>query len=101
MIELLNNQLTFRFRRSTESRRVASTSSAPCGSLDDNRNIPPQAWVVSVEHVDDFADKLPDTWRTHGGVFMPMYQSEALWINFSCDYPAPSRLPPARSMQFQ
>ena len=24
---------------------------------------------------------------THGGVFIPMYQSEALWINFSGDYP--------------
>ncbi|MEW7984669.1 MAG: hypothetical protein AB2805_01025 [Candidatus Thiodiazotropha sp.] len=37
--------------------------------------------------MDDFADNLPDTWRTHGGVFIPMYQSETLWINFSGDYP--------------
>ncbi len=37
--------------------------------------------------MDDFADKLPDTWQTHGGVFIPMYQSEALWISFSGGYP--------------
>jgi hypothetical protein len=43
--------------------------------------------LFPVEHVDDFANKLPDTWRTHGGVFIPVYQSEALWINFSDDYP--------------
>ncbi len=40
-----------------------------------------------MEHVDDFADKLPDSWRSHGGVFVPMYQSEALWIKFTGDYP--------------
>jgi len=25
---------------------------------------------------------VPETWREHGGVFIPMYQREALWINF-------------------
>lgn len=51
--------------------------------------IPPAPWLgrFPVEHVDDFADKLPDDWRSHGGVFVPMYQSEALWINFSGHYP--------------
>jgi len=30
---------------------------------------------------------LPEGWIKHGGVFIPMYQAEALWINFSGDYP--------------
>ncbi len=37
--------------------------------------------------VDDFADTLPAEWVKRGGVLMPMYQSEALWIRFSSDYP--------------
>lgn len=38
-------------------------------------------------HVDDYANKLPTTWQQHGGVLIPMYQSEALWIRFSGHYP--------------
>jgi len=37
--------------------------------------------------VDDFAKNLPALWEKHGGVFIPLYQSEALWINFDSHYP--------------
>ena len=37
--------------------------------------------------VDEFADTLPAEWLKRGGVIMPMYQSEALWIRFTSDYP--------------
>lgn len=37
--------------------------------------------------VDDFAETTPDSWVKRGGVLMPMYQSEALWIWFSSQYP--------------
>lgn len=89
MIELLNNQLTFRF---PEVHRKAACSIDFQRTLripDDNREypLPPGLGRFPVEHVDDYAHKLPDTWRTHGGVFIPMYQSEALWINFSGGYP--------------
>ena len=40
-----------------------------------------------VRHVDDYKDTVPVPWIERGGVLMPMYQSEALWINFSTDYP--------------
>ena len=33
-------------------------------------------------HVEDYADKLPSESVKRGGVLMPMYQSEALWIDF-------------------
>ena len=89
MIELMNNQLTFRFpevhQKAVSSIDFQRTLRIP----DDNREypLPPGLGRFPVAHVDDFANKLPDTWRTHGGVFIPMYQSEALWINFSGDYP--------------
>jgi len=40
-----------------------------------------------LRQVDDYKDTVPAPWIEHGGVLMPMYQSEALWINFRTDYP--------------
>jgi len=40
-----------------------------------------------LRHVDDYEDSVPAPWAEHGGVLMPMYQSEALWIRFRSGYP--------------
>jgi len=89
MIELLNNQLTFRFPEVHKKAVCSIDFQRTLRIPDDNREypLPPGLGRFPVEHVDDVADNLPDTWRTHGGVFIPMYQSEALWINFTGDYP--------------
>ncbi len=52
---------------------------------DDGRTypLPPGLGVFPVYHVADYKDKLPDDWVRHGGVFIPMYQREALWISFN------------------
>jgi hypothetical protein len=49
--------------------------------------LPPGLGRFPLRHVDDFARQVPSTWLTHGGVVLPMYQSEALWLNLSSDYP--------------
>jgi len=51
--------------------------------------LPPGMGKFPLHHVEDHQDRLPGAWARRGGVFMPMYQSEALWINFSShrDYP--------------
>lgn len=56
---------------------------------DDNKkyNLPPSLGSFPLEHTDDFADKLPEHWKKHGGVFLPMHQSEAMWMSFSSDWP--------------
>ncbi|MBC6445258.1 MAG: hypothetical protein GDA50_07530 [Alphaproteobacteria bacterium GM202ARS2] len=56
---------------------------------DDNQEypLPPGLGSFPINHVDDFTDNLPATWKEHGGVFIPMYQAEALWMNFSGHYP--------------
>ena len=41
----------------------------------------------SQRNVDDFATRLPELWKKHGGGMLPMYQSEALWVNFYGSYP--------------
>lgn len=38
-----------------------------------------------VRSVDDF--DVPAEWLKRGGVMMPMYQNEALWVRFSSEYP--------------
>ncbi len=89
MIELLNNQLTFRFPEVHQKAVCSIDFQRTLRIPDDNREypLPPGLGRFPVEHVDDFADKLPKAWQRHGGVFIPMYQSEALWINFSGLYP--------------
>lgn len=44
--------------------------------------LPPGLGKFPICKVSDYTDKVPESWRKHGGVFIPMYQREALWINF-------------------
>ena len=36
-----------------------------------------------MRRVEDYADRVPAEWREQGGVFLPMYQREAMWILLS------------------
>jgi len=51
---------------------------------DDGREypLPPSLGHFPVRRVADYADRVPEAWRAHGGVFLPMYQREAMWLNF-------------------
>jgi len=44
--------------------------------------LPPGLGSFPIRRVDDYADRVPDDWREHGGVFLPMYQREAMWLCF-------------------
>jgi len=48
--------------------------------------LPPGMGNFPLHHIEDYQGKLPEKWAQHGGVFMPMYQSEALWLNFDGGY---------------
>jgi hypothetical protein len=56
---------------------------------DDGRTYPLPAGLGSfpLRSVDDYLDTGPDEWRKRGGLAMPMYQSEALWIAFESRFP--------------
>ena len=56
---------------------------------DDDREYPLPAGLgrFPLRHVDDFAGRVPRAWIEHGGVMLPMYQSEALWLHFRGEYP--------------
>ena len=52
-----------------------------------NHALPPGLGRFPVRLVDDYPSEVPALWLDHGGVMLPMYQSEALWINFDSLYP--------------
>lgn len=56
---------------------------------DDGRDypLPPGLGRFPLQHVEDHADRLPPSWVARGGVMLPMYQAEAMWIAFRGRYP--------------
>jgi hypothetical protein len=51
---------------------------------DDGRaySLPPGMGTFPVLRVEDYLERVPPAWRKHGGVFIPLYQREALWLGF-------------------
>ncbi|MAS96613.1 MAG: hypothetical protein CMO55_25775 [Verrucomicrobiales bacterium] len=49
--------------------------------------LPPGLDAFPLRHVDDFENTVPAHWLLRGGVIMPMYQAEAMWLNFVDRYP--------------
>jgi hypothetical protein len=44
--------------------------------------LPPGLGSFPLRHLDDHADRVPESWRKRGGVLLPMYQAEAMWVHF-------------------
>jgi hypothetical protein len=44
--------------------------------------LPPGLGHFPIRRVEDYKDRVPSDWAEHGGVFIPMYQREALWLRF-------------------
>jgi hypothetical protein len=84
VIELHNDQLLVSFPELHPDARCAISFQRTLRIPDDNRTYPLPAGLgrFPLQHVDDFANKVPGQWLEHGGVLFPMYQSEAMWIHF-------------------
>ncbi len=89
MIELVKNQLVFSFPEIHRDARCTIDFQRTLRLPDDNKEYPllPGLGSFPLMHVDDLGERLPAAWEAHGGVFFPMYQAEAMWINFNSDYP--------------
>ena len=48
--------------------------------------LPPGLGSFPVHHVADYKRKVPSEWAKRGGVFIPMYQREALWMSLDGEY---------------
>ena len=84
MIELQDNSLVFSFPEVHEAAvlRIDFERTLRIPDDDDNYCLPPGLGKFPIYHVDDYAGKVPEKWIEHGGVMFPMYQAEAMWINF-------------------
>lgn len=52
--------------------------------------LPPGLGLFPILKVRDYFERVPKTWRDHGGVFIPMYQREALWVAFQSRFWKPN-----------
>jgi hypothetical protein len=84
MIELLNDALVFRFPEVHPDAELCIDFQRTLRIPDDDKTyqLPPGLGRFPLRHVDDHARELPAAWNDRGGVMLPMYQAEALWINF-------------------
>ncbi len=85
MIELRRDSLTISFPEVHEDASMTIDFQRTLRIPDDDKVhfLPPGLGGFPLRHIDDFADRIPGSWREHGGVMLPMFQSEALWLNFS------------------
>lgn len=90
MITLTNDSLSFRAPAVHADAGCRIEFQRTLRIPDDNRDypLPPGLGPFPLRAVAAHAAALPAAWATHGGVLLPMYQAEALWISFhSPGYP--------------
>ena len=44
--------------------------------------LPPSLGLFPLQRIEDYREKVPAAWREHGGIFLPMWQREAMWLSF-------------------
>lgn len=84
MLELKENQLVFSFPNIHEGAKLAIEFQRTLRIPDDGKTypLPPGLGRFPMKNTDDYLERLPAHWKEHGGIFIPLYQAEALWINF-------------------
>lgn len=85
MPTLEHDRLTFRFPQIEEKAlfSISFKRTLRIPDSDATYPLPPSLGDFPVRHVDDYAQKLAPATATRGGVILPMWQAEAMWINFS------------------
>jgi len=85
MIQLERNRLRFRFPEVHPDAELTVSFQRTLRIPDDGEDyaLPPGLGRFPVRHVDDHAENVPPKWLRHGGVLLPMYQAEAMWLDFS------------------
>ena len=85
MIELKNDRLRFSFPDVHPDAVLEVEFQRTFRIPDDGKTypLPPGFGAFPLRHVDDHADRVPPQWLDRGGVMLPMYQSEAMWLLFT------------------
>jgi len=85
MIELKNDRLVFSFPDVHPDAKLEIGFQRTFRIPDDEKTypLPPGFGYFPLVHVDDHARRVPSDWLVRGGVILPMYQSEAMWLLFT------------------
>ena len=88
MIELKHDSLKFSFSEVHPEAQLTIGFKRTLRIPDDGKDypLPPGLGRFPMKHVDDFSERVPSLWIQHGGVMLPMYQSEALWLSFYSEF---------------
>lgn len=88
MIELCSDKLTFSFPEVHPRAQLVVEFKRTLRVPDDGQlyPLPAELGTFPLRHVDDYAKAVPAPWVKHSGIFLPMYQSEALWMRFTSGY---------------
>ncbi len=88
MLELRRDQLQFTFNEVHPSAQLTLSFQRTLRIPDDDRSypLPPGLGCFPLRHVDDFAAQLPADWQRRGGVMLPMWQAEAMWLSIRAGY---------------
>ena len=85
MITLQNDQLVFRFPHIDEDVGVHIDFQRTLRLPDDghDHHLPPGLGSFPLRHIEDFDLGSSNHRKARGGIIMPMFQTDALWLNFS------------------
>lgn len=88
MIAMENDRLHFSFTEVHPEARLSISFLRTLRIPDDGKtySLPPGLGLFPLRHVDDYPKTVPKEWLEHGGVMLPMYQSEAMWLGFDSCY---------------
>ena len=86
MIEIQNDRLKFTFPEVHPEAELYIDFQRTLRIPDDNKTypLPPGLGSFPLKNIDDY--QVPASWMERGGVMLPMYQSEALWISFNPNF---------------
>jgi hypothetical protein len=84
MITLEGSTLRFRFPQVHDHANTEIHFQRTLRIPDDGKHypLPPGLGRFPLEHVEDYARRIPKDWSERGGVMLPLYQAEAMWIAF-------------------
>src|SRR4051794_16981919 len=87
MIELESNSLKVSFPELPLQPKVSIEFQRTLRIPDDGKDypLPPGLGAFPLRHIDDHARRVPSVWLNRGGVLLPMWQAEALWLRFDSE----------------
>lgn len=85
MITLKHEQLVFRFPHIDDGAGIRIDFQRTLRLPDDGRDyhLPPGLGRFPLRHIEDFDLGVSNHRKARGGIIMPMFQTDALWLNFS------------------